>query len=274
MSGVVFERLAIIGSGLIGGSVALAARERGAAHQIRVVDRSELPGCEFDQLPLAEAAAWADGIVVAVPVCAVDAVFCELSKHVSDTALVTDTVSVKRPVADAARRWLQRPEKCVGAHPMAGGERSGFEHADSTLFVDAPCLLALAGCELEDDVQRVEAFWRALGARTTRHTPDEHDGIVAVLSHAPHLVAFAFARGLADMDALELAGSGLRDFLRIARANPDLWCEILWANRERVAAEAERFRANFDVLVGALHRADRPRLLEAIEAGCGAAERL
>jgi len=269
-----FDRLAVVGLGLLGGSIALAARERGVASEIRVVDPYASGVSDFALVRLADAARWADGIVVAAPASAVDEIFRELAEHVSPEVLITDTVSVKRPVAEAARRRLRHPERCVGAHPMAGSEHSGFAFAASTLFVDAPCLLALEGHEDPADVERIERFWQRLGARTSRHTPDEHDAIVAVLSHAPHLVAFAFARGLTDPSVLEWAGPGLRDFVRIARASPELWTDILRANRDHVIREAEHFQQNFDALLGALVDDDAARLRDAIDAGRCAVEKL
>ena len=269
-----FERLAVVGAGLLGGSVALAAQARGVAKQIRVVDPSLAPDVPFERSTLPEVARWADIIALAVPIEAMDAVMQELGPHLGADVLVTDTASVKAPVAESARRWLPRPDLCVGAHPMAGGDRTGFAHASAELFEGAACILALRGSEPPEAVDRVEQFWQGLGTHTARRTPDEHDAIVAGLSHAPHVIAFAFAQGLPDAETLRLAGPGLRDFTRIARSNPTLWCEILLRNRSRVAEEAARFRENFDRLIGALTEGDRPGILEALRAGRCAVEKL
>jgi prephenate dehydrogenase len=273
VSGPLFERLAVIGLGLLGGSVALGARERGLARAVRGVDPKLREAAPIPLVPIEEAARWADAVVIAVPVEAVEEVARRLGPLLSPEALVTDTVSVKLPVARAAHRYL-RPERCVGAHPMAGGDLSGFTYARPDLFERAPCILALSGQEPDEVVDRIDRFWQGLGARTVRKTPEEHDAITAVLSHAPHAIAFAFARGLPDEETLRLSGAGLRDFVRIARSNPELWCEILLNNRSRVAEEIARFEKNLGAVVEALGRADRDALLGALRAGRAAAGKL
>jgi prephenate dehydrogenase len=188
--------------------------------------------------------------------------------------LITDLASVKAPVAELARRHLRWPENCVGAHPMAGSDRAGFAAADPRLFAGSPCILALSGGEAPEVVDRIEEFWQCLGSGTVRMSPEEHDTIAATLSHAPHLIAFAYAAGLPRDKRLELAGSGLRDFIRIARANPKLWCEILLMNRRRVAEEAARFSKNLGRLLDALSRGDREALEEALRDGQETSQKL
>ena len=258
-------RLGVVGLGLLGGSVALAARERGLAEEVRAVDPHVADGRGVELLPLPELAAWADLLVLAVPLAALEEVVRGLAPHLRADCLVTDVASLKRPLARLAQIHLGAPERCVGAHPMAGSHRSGLAAASAGLFEGAPCFIAPAGSADPAAVDRVEEFWQCLGAFTVRRTPEEHDALCAVLSHAPHLIAFAFARGLPDGEALRLAGPGLRDFIRIARADSGLWCDILLANRDRVAEEVARFRVNLDGMADALARGDRKALTEAIE---------
>ena len=263
----VFERLAVIGLGFIGGSVALAARETGAAREIRAVD----PGLEragsIPLIPLPDAARWADGIVLAVPIEQIEETVKELGQHIREGTLVTDTASVKLPMAEAARAFLPAPENCVGAHPMAGGEMSGFAHSRADLFQGAPCILTLEGHEPAATVDRIEQFWQCLGTFTVRKTPKEHDAITALLSHAPHVVAFAFAQGLPSESTLRLAGPGLRDFIRIARGNPKLWCEILLRNRRHIAEDIAQFEKHLGGILEALGSGDREALEAALKAG-------
>jgi len=150
---------------------------------------------------------------------------------------------------------------------MTGSHAVGFGAADPELFAGAPCILALSGGEAPYVVDRIEEFWQCLGAFTVRKSPEEHDAIAAALSHLPHVVAFAYAMGLPGDERLELAGPGLRDFIRIARSNPKLWCEILLMNRKRVAEEAARFTKNLGAILEALERADRPELERVLEKG-------
>ncbi len=270
----VFERVAVVGLGLMGGSAARAALERGAAGCVRGVDPALREAGEIPLVPLAEAAAWADLIVLAVPLEAMGETLRAAAPHLRASTLLTDLASVKVPVAELARGELPWPQNCVGAHPMAGGDRTGFSAADPGLFVGAPCILALSGGETPEVVDRIEEFWQCLGSVTVRMSPEEHDTIAATLSHAPHLIAFAYAAGLPSDNRLGLAGPGLRDFIRIARANPKLWCEILLMNRRRVAEEAARFSKNLGRLLDALSRGDREALEEALRHGQENSERL
>jgi prephenate dehydrogenase len=263
----VFERLAVVGLGLIGGSVALAALAKGAAREVRGVDPNLAEAGDLRLVPLPEAAAWADGIVLAVPIEAMDGLLAELSAAIRPEAVLTDTASLKGQVAEAARRYLAAPERCIGAHPMAGGDVSGFTHARADLFEGAACIIATEGTEPPEVVDQVEQFWQCLGTFTVRRTPEQHDAITAVLSHAPHVIAYAFARGLPDEEMLRLAGGGLRDFIRIARANPRLWREILLRHRQRVTEEVAKFEMNLGQILQAIGRGDRDQLERILREG-------
>ncbi|MFQ5699739.1 MAG: prephenate dehydrogenase [Myxococcota bacterium] len=270
----VFERLTVVGLGLVGGSVALAARERKAAGEIRAVDPSAPPGGDFAPISLAEAARWSDGIVLAVPIESLEPVLAALAPELDPKVILTDTASIKRGVAAAARRFLAHPERCVGAHPMAGGDMSGFTHARADLFEGAACVIAAEGGEPPEVVDRVEQFWQCLGTFTVRRTPEEHDAVVAALSHSPHLIAYAFAQGLPGRDDLRLAGQGVRDFVRIARSNPRLWTEILLRNRQHVAEEVAKFERNLGRILDALQRGDATDLERLLTEGRRALEQL
>jgi prephenate dehydrogenase len=269
-----FARLLVVGLGLVGGSVALGAHKRGLAAEVRGVDPALDRAGPIPLVALEEGARWASAVVLAVPIEAMEGVLRQLAPHLSREAVLTDTCSVKGPVAALARELLPAPAQCVAAHPMAGGDGTGFAHARPDLFLGAPCILALAGPELPSVVDRVERFWQCLGTFTVRRTPEEHDAITAALSHAPHLIAFAYAQGLPEAATLALAGPGLRDFIRIARSNPSLWCEILLRNRECVAEEASRFLGNLKGMLDALTRGDREELERVLRAGQSRTEEL
>lgn len=292
MTRPIFERLAVIGLGLVGGSVARGAQKHGLAREVRGVD----PGLS-DAGPIAldsleKATAWADAIVLSVPLQALEPVLEALAPHLGPETILTDTGSVKGPVAHAAKRLLSDPARMVGAHPMAGGDLSGFTHSDPDLFQGAACILALGGAEPPEVVDRVEQFWQGLGTFTVHLSPEAHDAAVAVLSHAPHAIAYAFCQGLPEalsaalagdtggnttsdpgssedalQEGLQLAGAGLRDFTRIARANPELWCEILLRNRAQLAEELQRFQINLQKLHEALVQGDRQSLEAALSVG-------
>jgi prephenate dehydrogenase len=268
------ERLAVVGMGLLGGSVALAARKRGVATEVRGVDPHLERAGEFRLVSLDEAAAWAELLVLAVPIDAMEGVLRGLAPHLGPRTLLTDVASVKGPMAELARRCLPDPGRCVGAHPMAGSHASGLEAARADLFEGRTCFVTPAGTESPAVVDRIEQFWQCLGALTVRCTPEDHDAITAALSHAPHVIAFAFARGLPGEEILRWAGPGLHDFIRIARGNPRLWCEILLMNRDRVAEEMARFRSNLEGILGALEREDREALERALEEARDRSEKL
>jgi prephenate dehydrogenase len=280
IDGEPLRKLAVIGLGLLGGSVALAARERGLAAEIAAVD----PALTQDQaggfplVCLEEAVREADLVVLAVPPAAADGVLAALVPFLNERTLLTDTASVKQPIAQAARARLRWPQHCIGAHPMTGGDRQGFAHARANLFEGAACLIAVTGAEPETATTAVEGFWQGLGARTVRTSPQAHDETVALLSHVPHLIAYAFAcafaRELESGGMGQLAGPGLRDFTRIARSSPELWQEILLMNRGPVAQRAREFAKALDEATVALEQGDPGALAPILRAGRDALESL
>ena len=269
-----FERLAVVGLGLLGGSVALGAQARGLAGQVLGVDPQLDDAGPIELGSLEEIVPHADGVVLAVPVDAIETVVQRVASLLAPGAILTDTASVKDPMARAARAYLPDPGRCVGAHPMAGGDVSGFAHARADLFQDAPCILTPEGGEAAEVVDRIDQFWQGLGTFTVRMTPQQHDAVTAVLSHAPHVLAFAFAQGLPAAETLRLAGPGLRDFVRIARGNPRLWCEILLMNRWHITEEIAQFEKNLAGILEALGEGDREALERALRRGQAALEGL
>jgi cyclohexadieny/prephenate dehydrogenase len=165
------ERLAVVGLGLLGGSVALAARKHGMAREVRAVDPKVGDSQGIPLVSAAEAARWADLLVLAVPVEAMEEVLVDLAPHLRPDALLTDVASVKGPMAAWARRHLPHPERCVGAHPMAGGHQTGFAAARADLFEGAACFITPSGVEPAALVDRIDEFWQGLGAVTARRTP-------------------------------------------------------------------------------------------------------
>jgi cyclohexadieny/prephenate dehydrogenase len=238
-----FEKVAVLGLGLLGGSVALAARERGLAVRVAGASRRrEVLDAALERGAIDEAAGYegavsgADLIVLATPVFAMADVARAIATSVSDGAVLTDVGSVKGVLAETLPGLLPRGIRYVGSHPMAGSHHRGFEYARADLFEGAPCIVAAGGDA--DAQERVCDFWRALGARVVLRDPTVHDAQVAWMSHVPHVLAFAFAGALrASPDGVhEVAGSGFRDFTRIAHSDPELWGDILTANRKAIAS--------------------------------------
>jgi len=234
-------RLAVVGLGLLGGSVARAARARGVAGQVVAAGRHpEALRAAVDRgvvdavVPLEEAGRGADLLVLATPVGAMAPLLGRLAESLEPGALVTDVGSVKGLLADTLPGLLPAGVAYVGAHPMAGSHRRGWEHGSPDLFAGAPCVVTPTPGASGEAVAAAEAFWRALGAVIVRRSPADHDREVAWTSHVPHALAFAFARALAAAppEVGEVAGSGFRDFTRIAHSDAELWSDILMANRK------------------------------------------
>jgi prephenate dehydrogenase len=239
----IFERVAVLGLGLLGGSVALAAKQRGVAARVagatrrrEVLEAALREGAIDEAGDYEEAVRDADLVVLATPVFAMSEILRRVAPRLREGALVTDVGSVKGRLAEALSGLLPRGVSYVGAHPMAGSHWRGFEYARADLFEGAACIVTAGGDPAPRE--RACAFWRSLGARVVLRDPAVHDSEVAWMSHVPHVLAFAFARALeaAPPDAHELAGSGFRDFTRIAQSDPELWGDILTANRKAIAA--------------------------------------
>ncbi|MEE9607210.1 MAG: prephenate dehydrogenase [Myxococcota bacterium] len=244
-----FERIAVIGLGLLGGSVGLASRQRGLAECVAGASRRRdtleaalRSGAVDEAGDLHDVVRGADLVVLATPIGAMAEVVRRAAPALRADALLTDVGSVKAPLAETLPGLLPRGVCYVGSHPMAGSHRRGLEHARADLFEGAPCVVS----EHPDRGarQRVCEFWRALGARVVVREPVLHDAEVAWMSHVPHLLSVAFAGALAGAPpgSGEVAGAGFRDFTRIAHSDPGLWGEILTANAKALAAPLQATR--------------------------------
>jgi prephenate dehydrogenase len=269
----VFERIAVIGLGLLGGSLAWAARRRGAARHVigatrsaSARDRALRQGAVDAVAELDEAVRGAELIVLATPITAMPGLLRRMAPALAEGAVVTDVGSVKGPLAELLPGLLPAGVRYVGSHPMAGSHERGMESADPELFEGAPCVVCAPGGDT--DAERVAAFFRALGCRVVRREPERHDAEVAWMSHVPHALAFAFASALAGAPpgAREVAGPGFRDFTRIAHSDPELWADIFHANHKALAAPLQAVRASLDALAGAIEAGDAEAVLRLLEA--------
>ncbi|MGJ7543320.1 prephenate dehydrogenase [Variovorax sp. LT1R16] len=272
-----FEQLGLIGCGLIGGSFALALKR--AKLVKRVVGYSKSPSTteRARQLGVIDVAApsallavsGADLVLVAVPVAASEATFKAIRHGVSADTLVMDVGSTKGDVIEAARRGLQTQfASFVPAHPIAGKEVAGVEHAEASLFDGRQVILTPTKTTLRSNVQRASQLWTGVGAQVLTMTPEAHDSAFAAVSHLPHMLAFAFINGLAAQPDgarfLELAGPGFRDFTRIAASDPTVWRDVLLANREQVLLQSQAFRSQLLAFEAMLSAGDAQALENAI----------
>lgn len=254
-----FRQLGLIGCGLMGGSFALALRRHALVR--RVVGYSKSPSTteRAKRMGVIDVAAesallavsGSDIVLLAVPVAASETTFRAIRDLVDPGVLVMDVGSTKRDVVDAARRALKdRVPSFVPAHPIAGKEVAGIEHADAGLYAGRQVILTPIARTRPELVQKATDVWAAIGAQVLKMSPENHDAAFAAVSHLPHLLAFAYfsaiARQPAGRDFLSLAGPGFRDFTRIAASDPAVWRDILLANREEVIKQSQRFRHTLD----------------------------
>ncbi|MDO5654453.1 MAG: prephenate dehydrogenase/arogenate dehydrogenase family protein [Brachymonas sp.] len=254
-----FNRLALIGCGLMGGSLALAMQRAKLVRQVVAYSLSEATlqtALEAGVIhaaasSAAEAVAQADLVVVAVPVAATESVLRSFSDSLPVHAIVMDVGSTKQNVIEAAEATLgERIGQFVPAHPIAGKEVAGIAHADADLYRGKQVILTPSRNTRIGALQQVTALWEALGCKVQTMTPQAHDAAFAAISHLPHLTAFALMHSILNQDGaadiLALGGSGFRDFTRIAAGDPEMWRDIFLCNREEVLQQ-------LDALVDALH---------------------
>jgi prephenate dehydrogenase len=231
-------KVVIVGVGLIGGSVGLALRSRGLAAQvtgvgrdIRALNQAKSQGAIDEATTvLSEGIKDADVIVICTPVSRIPGDIRRIAETASADALLTDAGSTKRSIVEAAEGHPVAAGLFVGAHPIAGSERSGAAHARPGLFVDRVCALTPTPRTPRDRLRRAREFWRSLGCHLVEMGPSEHDEVLAFTSHLPHAVAAALAASV-PAEWLALAGGAYRDVTRVAAADTGLWTAIFRDNR-------------------------------------------
>ena len=256
-----FEQLGLIGCGLMGGSFALALKKAGLVK--RVVGYSKSPSTterakkmgviDVEASSALFAVSGADIVLIAVPVSATEAIFKAIRHMVQPSTLIMDVGSTKRDVVDAARRVLREQVGCfIPAHPIAGKELSGVEHADADLYTGSQVILTPIERTYTAQLAKAASVWTALGCNVTQMSPQAHDAAYAAVSHLPHLIAFALMNGISTQaegaNYMGLAGSGFRDFTRIAASDPKMWRDILIANREELLAQSKLFQTSLHCL--------------------------
>ncbi len=270
---MIIDTLAIVGTGLIGGSFALALKQAGAVREVLGVGRNPARLTVARELGLIDRAVdWAqageaDCILLALPVGETEAVLRRLAPHLKPGAIVTDAGSTKANVVAAARAALgERFADFVPGHPIAGSEQSGPGAARADLYRGKRVVLTPQADTRADAVATVRALWEAAGAQVETLDPVQHDRIFAAVSHLPHLAAYALVDDLArraDGDTFfRFAASGFRDFTRIAGSSPEMWRDIALANRAAVLAELDAYVDALQTLRQSIAGQDAATLLE------------
>jgi len=266
---MLFERVAILGVGLIGGSFALALKEaracahvtgagRNPANLKLALERGVLDSIAADAVAAVHGA---DLVLLAAPVAQFPKLFRDLASVLGPKAVVTDGGSTKRDVVAAARAALGRKiAQFVPAHPIAGAEKSGAGAANAELFRDRRVIVTPLAENPDSAIKKVQDAWSACGARIARMDPEEHDAILGAVSHLPHVLAYALVHELASREngaqLFAYAAGGFRDFTRIASSHPEMWRDICIANRDRLLFELSRYGEKLQILQKLLEAGD------------------
>jgi prephenate dehydrogenase len=274
---VMFEQLGLIGCGLMGGSFAMAMKRAGLVKRVvgyskspSTTERARQMGVIDVEAPSALlAVSGADIVLLAVPVAATEATFKAIRHLVTANMLVMDVGSTKRDVVDAAQRVLRdHVASFVPAHPIAGKEVSGVEHADPDLYQGKQVILTPTERTLPAHVKRAQELWEGLGCHVHQMAPESHDAAFAAVSHLPHLIAFALMHGilhqLSGKEFLGLGGPGFKDFTRIAASDPKMWRDILLANRVELVEQAKMFQRSLMTMMKLAEDGDGEKLEEMI----------
>ena len=282
MAEPLFKRLAFLGIGLIGSSVARIARERGDiageivvnARTQKTLDRAmELGFADRVELDPAEAVKGADCVMLCAPVGAFAALAERIAPFLADGAVLTDVGSTKQSVIRDIGPLVPAGVHFVPAHPVAGTEYSGPDAGFTTLFEGRWTLLTPPPGTDEDAVEKVAELWRRCGSMVERMEPGHHDRVLAIVSHLPHLIAFTIcgtADDLADesrQEVVNFAASGFRDFTRIAASDPVMWRDIFLNNREAVLEMLQRFMEDAQAMARAIRWGDAAYIEDKVERG-------
>jgi cyclohexadieny/prephenate dehydrogenase len=270
MAEPIFARVALVGAGLIGSSIARAARAFAVARQIAILDASPEVMARVRELGVADEASGdpaaalkgADLVIICTPVGVCGAVAEKLAPHLAPGAILSDVGSVKESVVAQVAPHVPRGVHFIPAHPIAGTEFSGPDAGFATLFQNRWCILTPPGDADPAAVARLADFWTRIGARVETMSPEHHDRVLALTSHLPHLIAYNIV-GTADdfgedtrSEVIKFSASGFRDFTRIAASDPTMWRDIFLSNREAVLEMLGRFNEDLSVLQRMIRRGD------------------
>jgi cyclohexadieny/prephenate dehydrogenase len=271
-----FKKIALIGFGLIGGSIARAARQQGLVEEIVTTARSAKTRARVAELGIVDAvvetnAAAADGadlVILCIPVGACGDVAKEIAPALKPGAIVSDVGSVKGAVVRDMAPHLPPGVHFIPAHPVAGTENSGPDAGFAELFINRWCILTPPANADAGAVERLAGFWRALGANVEVMNAEHHDLVLAVTSHLPHLIAYTIV-GTADeledvtrSEVLKFSAGGFRDFTRIAASDPTMWRDVFLTNKDAVLEMLGEFQEDLSKLTRAIRRGDGEALFE------------
>jgi prephenate dehydrogenase len=281
---MLFGKVTIIGLGLIGGSLAQALRESGEVRTVSGVDSDSdsvkyaLENGIIDEgsTDVEEAVSGAEVIVAATYVGTIVDTIRLAVPHAEDGALITDVGSVKAGIVREIESFIPGRLGFVGGHPIAGTENSGVRNSDPALFRGKRCILTPADKTSPELKEKAGALWRLTGSEVYEMDPDAHDRVFGLVSHLPHAAAYALVDAILSSDnpdtLLDFAGGGLRDYTRVASSSPEMWVDIMTANRGNVLAALRQLGTSLSKIESALEKGDREALLKIFK-GAAAAKR-
>jgi len=248
-----FKRIAIIGVGLIGGSIGLAIRKNRLAFKVIGIGRRKVSidkalrksAIDSGTLNLKQGIKGADLIIIATPADKVELKIKEVSKYAEKGAIVIDVNSTKQGVINIAQKSLPKDIFFVGTHPIAGSEQTGVFSSNDKLFNGSICIITPTPRANKEALEKIKRFWESIGARVKIMSPKLHDNIVADISHLPHILAYTLCNAISQKD-IKMAGTGFKDVTRIAKSNPDMWEEIFMQNQKSLLRSVSVFQKNLN----------------------------
>lgn len=266
------KSIAIIGLGLMGGSLACALRRVYPRMDIYGVTRSRktlnkarrrrVLFAGFSSVEKMYQAVQPDVIVIATPVQTIKMILSDIAECATNMPIVTDLGSTKKEICALVDKKFKQKMAFVGSHPMTGSHNSGYDHSDATLYTDAVCFVSATKSAPPQAVRTITSLWKTLRSRVVEIDPVKHDKIVARISHVPHAVAFALVDSVARHgdEGFMYAGGGFKDFTRIAGSDATMWRDIFETNQKNILVELRAFRRSIDTLIGIVERSDRQKL--------------
>lgn len=275
MKKIFFNRVTILGVGLIGASFALALKERGLCSHITGYGRKEknlqrakhIKIIDSYDLDAAKSCMDSDLILFSMPVGSFKGIARKINRVLKKGAIVTDVGSIKGKLVKDMEILMHGGVSFVGGHPIAGSDRSGIDSASANLFKGARCILTPTKKTDKKSLKIIKKLWEEFGARVTILDPEEHDRIYAAVSHFPHVIAYEIVNTVSHAGNFnfKFAGQGFKDTTRIAASSPELWSDIFLMNRGNILKLIERFKKNLDKFSGQLKKNDRQALMRELK---------
>lgn len=271
---LLFRKVAIIGVGLIGGSLGKALKKQGLVKEIVGSSRRKEAltqavkdkAIDYGTHDVKKAVVNADLVVLATPVSVVPAMLSMIAPLLKKSCIVTDVGSTKVSIVAAAHQTLQNPSMFVGSHPLAGSEKKGVEFSSEALFQNSICIVTPLDETNRSALDRVKRMWAAIGAEIKIFSPEEHDKTLAYVSHLPHIAAYTLMR-IMKQDILQYGSGGLKDTTRIAASTPQVWSDICFANGRNIIDAIDDLVHGLSTIRKAISESDEKSLLECFKEG-------